>query len=252
MLARRRALPWERSDIRFVLVSRSAVAVLLAWALLFKAGNVLLWQMVWQWVPGGSAIRVTPRFQYQLSLAVVVVVVAALSAAWDAAPRHAAAGRPLRRGMVQISLGIASMFLLLEQVNLVQTHQVSRSAEQADLAIPAPPLRCQSFFIQQAAVPLIPGIALQIDAMLISQRMAVPTINGYSGFNPPGWELGNPSAPDYLDKVQSWASSHQLRQPCAFQIHGIWSAEPLTRWRPAGEGLKSQSSRPSSTIGQLR
>lgn len=233
MLARRRVFPWERGDIRFALVSRSAAAVLLAWALLYKTTHVWLWYTVWHRVPGASAIRVMQRFQYQLSLAVVVAVVAALSAAWDAASRHATVGRPLRRGMALVAIGMASAFLLLEQVNLVATHQISRREEQARLGVvPAPPSRCESFFIQQAAVPRINGLALQIDAMLIAQRVAVPTINGYSGFNPPGWNLGNPSAPEYLDNIESWASANHLRQPCALQIFGKWTAAPLAR--PAG------------------
>ncbi|HXO29511.1 MAG TPA: hypothetical protein VOA80_19330, partial [Thermoanaerobaculia bacterium] len=230
MLARRRVLPWERGDLRFALVSRSTAVVLLAWALLFKTRHSLLWHMVWHRVPGASAIRLTQRFQYQLSLAVVVAVVAALSAAWDAASRRTVPGRPLWRAMALVAIGVASAFLLLEQVNLVETHWISRREEQDRLgAISAPPARCESFFIQQAAIPRLPGIALQVDAMLISQRLAVPTINGYSGFNPPGWLLGNPSHPEYLDYVASWASAHHLRQPCAYQVLGKWTAEPLAR-----------------------
>jgi hypothetical protein len=245
MLARRRVLPWERGDLRFALVSRSAAVVLLAWALLFKTRHHLLWHMVWHRVPGASAIRVTQRFQYQLSLAVVVAVVAALSAAWDSASRRTVPDRPRRRGLALVAIGVASAFLLLEQVNLVKTHQVSRREEQDRLGmISAPPFRCESFFIQQAAVPRLPGIALQIDAMLLSQRLALPTINGYSGFNPPGWKLGNPSAPEYLDYVAGWASAHRLRQPCAYQVLGKWTAEPLARRRGAGEG--PQSSPPPS------
>ena len=247
MLARRRVLPWERGDLRFALVSRSAAAVLIAWALMFKTRHSLLWHMVWHRVPGASAIRVTQRFQYQLSLAVVVAVVAALSAAWDSASRRAVPDRPVRRGMALAAIGIASAFLLLEEVNRVGTHLVSRHEEQDRLgAISAPPARCESFFIQQAAIPRLPGIALQVDAMLISQRVAVPTINGYSGFNPPGWLLGNPSAPEYLDYVASWASAHGLRQPCAYQVLGKWTAEPLARRRAAGEGPQAAPPLPTN------
>jgi len=240
LLARRRVLPWERGDLRFALVSRSAAAVLLAWALLFRAPRFFLWHMVWNRVPGASAIRAPERFQYLLSLAVVVVVIAALSAAWDSASRRTVPDRPLRRGMALVSIGVAGAFLLLEQVNLAGTHQISRRDEEDRLGvISAPPAGCESFFIQQAAIPRRPGIALQVDAMLMSQRLAVPTINGYSGFNPPGWNLGNPSAPDYLDQVAGWASAHRLRQPCAYQVLGHWTAEPLARRRPAGEGPRS-------------
>jgi len=247
LLARRQVLPWERSDIRFALVSRSAAVVLLVWALLFETRGFSLWYIVWHRVPGGSAIRVAPRFQFLLSLVVVVGVIAALSAAWDAASRRIAPGHPLRRGMALGLIGLASTCLLLEQVNLVKTHGISRREEQARLGvIPAPPFPCDSFFLLEASSPRRNRAALQIDAMLISQRLAVPTINGYSGFIPPGWNLADPAAPDYLDDVERWVSANHLRQPCALQIdRGKWIAEPLAHRRTAGKGL--QSAPPSST-----
>lgn len=247
MLARKRVLPWERSDIRYALVSRSAAVVLLVWALMFKTRTASLWHMVWHRVPGASAIRATARFQYLLSLAVVVVVIAALSAAWDAASRRIAPGRPLRRVMALGFLAVASACLLLEQVSLVKTHGVSRREEQARLGvIPAPPFACESFFLQETPSPLHNVIGLQIDAMLVSQRVAVPTLHGYSGFNPPGWNLVNPAAPDYLDGVERWVSANHLRQPCALQLsRRRWIAEPLADRRAAGKGSRSPQPLPA-------
>jgi hypothetical protein len=247
VLARKRVLPWERSDVRYALASRSAVAVLLVWALMFRTRDASLWHMVWHRVPGASAIRATARFQYLLSLAVVVVVVAALSAAWDAASRRIVPGRPLRRVMALGSIAVLSACLLLEQVSLVKTHGISRREEQARLGvIPAPPFACESFCLLETPSPRLNGIAMQIDAMLVSQRVAVPTIHGYSGFNPPGWNLANPAAPDFLDWVERWVSAHHLRQPCALHLsRRTWIADPLADRRAAGMGSRSPQPLPA-------
>jgi hypothetical protein len=230
MLLRRRVFAWERSDLRFVLVSSAATAVLVAWALLFKANGDLGWYYVWRWVPGGSAIRVTPRFQYQLSLIVVLVVVSALSFAWDTASSHIGSGTGPRAKVTLALIGTVSAFLLIEQVNLVQTHGVSRQQEQARLGlVPSPPFYCESFGLQEAvsARPSHP-ISLAVDAMLIAERLAVPTVNGYSGFNPPGWRLSNPAGPDFLAVLGLWASQHHLRHLCVLEIsRKRWIEDPL-------------------------
>ena len=50
----------------------------------------------------------------------------------------------------------------------------------------------------------------QIDAMLVSQRLSLPTINGYSGYFPPGWGLLEPWLPTYAAAVSEWSEEHGL------------------------------------------
>ena len=38
----------------------------------------------------------------------------------------------------------------------------------------------------------------------------LPTINGYTGYSPPGWTLDSPEGPTYRDAVRSWADQHGL------------------------------------------
>jgi hypothetical protein len=52
------------------------------------------------------------------------------------------------------------------------------------------------------------AVADQIDAMLISEKYRLATLNGYTGYQPPGWGLLDPNSPGYLRAVSSWASQH--------------------------------------------
>lgn len=230
LLARELRRGRERDDPRFALLSSAAAAVLVAWALMCRTDHGTLWHAVWHRVPGASAIRVTARFQYLLSLVVVAASVAALSAAWEAAgPRRRGAG-----GWVRVLLAAAGAFLAIEEVNLARNHGIDRRQELALLAtVPGPPPGCESFCLREPPEPAKHGIAQQIDAMLIAERLGVPTVNGYSGFNPPGWNMANTASADYYDQVGRWAALHHLRHLCAVLLaERRWVEDPLTPLTP--------------------
>jgi hypothetical protein len=232
-LARRRGEP------RAVLLAASAASVFAAWFLLCKTESGSLWRLVWRFVPGAAAIRLTFRFQYQLSLAVVVVVIAALSTAWDAVIARGGWSGGAARRVALAAIVAAGIGLSIEQVNLTRTHHIHRREELARVAsIPSPGPRCQSFYIRESspAKPLN-AISLQIDAMLIAERLTLPTANGYSGFNPPGWRLENPAAPEYAALVNRWSAAHGLSHVCALSL-------PDRRWleSPPGRVIPSPDS----------
>jgi hypothetical protein len=212
----------RRGELRAVLLAATAAAVLAAWALICRTQGGSLWYLVWRIMPGAVAIRLIFRFQYQLSLAVVLVVVAALSTAWERFATGAALSSESRRRMALAAIVAAGAWLAVEEVNLTRTHGVHRQEELARLAsIPSPGQRCQSFAISQSwPVRPISPIALQIDAMLIAERLTLPTVNGYSGFTPPGWRLENPQAPEYPNLVNRWSAAHRLSQVCTLDLSG--------------------------------
>jgi hypothetical protein len=225
----------RRAELRAVLLASTAASIVAAWALLCQTPSGSLWHLVWRLVPGAAAIRLTFRFQYQLSLAVVVVVIAALSTAWDRITTRAAwSSEPPRRVALPAIIAIiaGSAWLAFEEVNLTRTHGVHRQEELARLAsVPSPGPRCQSFSIRQSSPVRPPNpIALQIDAMLIAERLTLPTVNGYSGFTPPGWHLENPQAPQYPDLVNRWSGAHGLSQVCTLNLSTRqWLEAPVVR-----------------------
>jgi len=60
--------------------------------------------------------------------------------------------------------------------------------------------------------------------MRISQRFGLPTVNGYSGGVPVGWDLGVIWAPDYLDRVKRWLRDKSFAGTLCYYV------EPTKTW----------------------
>jgi hypothetical protein len=46
--------------------------------------------------------------------------------------------------------------------------------------------------------------------MLISQKLSIPTLNGYTAHDPEHWGLRTPSAPGYRRAVAAWVTAHRI------------------------------------------
>ena len=181
------------------------------------------WALVWNLVPGAHAIRAIFRLQIVNQL----VISLALVAGWTAVRRQWASLS--RSTIVPLVAVAAGLLLMVEQVNVGDYSRIDRAANLARLgAVPMPPATCRSFYVTTANPAGRPWFALQIDAMLISQRLQLPTINGYSGVYPAGWLLGDPRAPAYPQAVSSWVAQHGLQgSVCGYDL--------TTRaWTPSG------------------
>jgi hypothetical protein len=163
-----------------------------------------LWVVVWH-VPGATAIRAIDRIQVASSLVAAFALVALgteVLRGW----------RPLRTSFVLRTLAaILLLVIVAEQLNTSSASQMRRSAQIALLAaVPLPPAGCTSFFVTDSVRNHLLFYEYQTAAMMISQRVNLPTINGYSGDNPPGWNLEYPELPGYLAEVKQWMTAHGL------------------------------------------
>jgi hypothetical protein len=137
----------------------------------------------WAWfhrlVPGGSAIRVYGR----ISVVNGFVAVLAAGCLLAESARRSGGGTARRLTLVLVAL------LAIEQVNLTDRYrELDRAAQDARFAaVPTPPEWCRSFHLVPES-GRDPDHA-SIDAMWIAQRTGVPTVNGYSGWQPDGWAL---------------------------------------------------------------
>lgn len=140
------------------------------------------WSIVWNWIPGASAIRVPQRISLVLNVGLVLVSMAGLSAFIRAQSGH--------RVRLLLAVILLPIVLLAEQVNSTPSHKISRLWETRRFEkIPRPPKTCSSFFISDESPGVANPIVTQTDAMLIAQRFDIPTLNGYSGWFPKGWNL---------------------------------------------------------------
>lgn len=202
-----------------------ALAVLIGWALTLQLWFLSPWALVHFLVPGAGGIRIVLRYQLFLVLPVLLLVFAVFR---ERAIR-------LLHASPWLAAGIA-IFLVAEQISAEPVTELSRARQIADLwHIPAPPAGCRSFYVVLARtseeVPRKAGNALavspgggngvyphNVDAMLLAQLWRVPTINGFSTFNPPGWDFANSTSPDYDARVLAYARAHRLQGLCRLDM----------------------------------
>jgi hypothetical protein len=161
------------------------------------------WALIWH-LPGASAMRAIDRIQVVTSMLAILAIAAAaselsrLTSTWN------------RWRIWQVAGLILLAVAIGEQVNTSRTSYVNRVTQVAFLSsLSQPPAGCRRFFVVDSARRLT-YYEYQVDAMLVSQHLSVPTINGYSGHFPSGWGLLNPSQPTYPAAVSEWASANQL------------------------------------------
>lgn len=201
-----------------------ALAVGVGWIAAARLWVVSPWILVHFLVPGASAIRVVVRYQLFLILPVLLVT----AAAWRTRFIELTSRRPWV-AVVLVAL------LIGEQVNLTPVAELSRQRQRADLGtIPRPPAGCASFYAVAtrhsevaATNPSSPTFRRpenegkyfhNVDAMLLAQLWRVPTINGYSTFQPRDWAFADPLAPDYDARALRYAAAHGLTGLCRLDV----------------------------------
>ena len=200
--------------VRLAWLRALALASLATWALTLRFGDATGWWLVWSAVPGARAARVVAR--YQLVLVIPVVGLAVLVLADWARRFPAAAIAPL------VAL------LLLEQANGYAPLFLDRPLELSRLrAVPTPPAECRAFWVSAARTESRFGEAVEdpynhnTEAMLVAAVLRLPTVNGISTFNPPGWPASWPGQPGYEAEVQAWATAHGLTGLCALDLQAM-------------------------------
>ncbi|MGA8599128.1 MAG: hypothetical protein WB676_30795 [Bryobacteraceae bacterium] len=205
-------------DWRF-LTAVLGIAFLMGWVMSIKVGERSLWWLAFKFIPGGSAIRVPARFNLVLNIFAVILVSLMLSELKN---------RGRRWAPVFWSI---SLVLIAEQINTTPTHSISRDSEKATFArVAPPPSICRSFFLTQPASPTRPFYADQIDAILLARLDSLPTLNGYSGWAPPGWNFPTFDKA-YLQDVRRWAWAKGVTAGlCGLDLHdGSWTPVNFTK-----------------------
>lgn len=124
--------------------------------------------------------------------------------------------------------------LVAENLSAETPAQLSRAEHRTALfAIPRPPRDCHLFYVTASRVtePLYISEELHklyphnVDGMFLAELWRVPTINGFSTFNPPDWNFGDPLAADYDARVAAYARRHRLRGVCGLDVRRVqpWS-----------------------------
>jgi hypothetical protein len=143
--------------------------------------GVTAWRALYFVVPGAKAIRALSR------ISLLFLIPASIGVAFFLERR--------RKVVVAIAL---SLLLVLEQVQATSSYDKLWARERAARVAALVRKGCASFFLTSDETP---DYVPQLDAMLASLEVGIPTLNGYSGANPPGWKGST---------TQAWLASYGL------------------------------------------
>lgn len=201
-----------------VLVRRGApmVGALLAAGLLgpllaIDWGGVEPWKLVFWFVPGGNAVRTPFRIELAAQFFLCLGLGLALS-------RGIVRGGVMRAGLVGLMV-----VLVTEQIGEKPSGRDNAVMDAWLGAARRPAFACEAFY-------LVPGGGTgpwhqyQADAMMLSQKIGMPTVNGNSSFYPEGWDMPFTDRPEYAGKTLAWIDAHGVRgRVCgADPRRGIW------------------------------
>jgi len=197
------------------------LAVLLGTVLLclldFQYGGFSPWKWVYQFVPGLSALRALGRWSVVLALPLSILLSFFLDGAWERS------GKLQERWRVVAGKGFLIFFafcVIYEQTAFPPAPAFVKRQDLARLSRLSSKLPDGSGAFY---VTVKPGLMVgsyggplsatdvQIDAMLLSAVRGIPTLNGYSGANPPSWGLYKVRSPNYEQYVWDWAKRSGLQ-----------------------------------------
>ena len=196
-----------------------AAALVLSTALAVHLGNHSLWKLVFLDLPGAKGVRVVCRLILFLGLPVTLLAASALD-------RRA-------RSWPAWLLATLVALLLVEEVNVAPPVYLDRPGELHLLAsVPPPPAACRAFYVRKPFPrPYAPGGAIgafyphNVDAMVLAERLALPTVNGFSTFNPPSWDFAGAERPDYIERVHRYLKRTGVKgRVCGVDLaRGTWT-----------------------------
>ncbi len=215
-----RSLSAVATPLCLLLVSLSGAVIAVRW------GSFFAWDLV-RWLPGASAIRAVGRTGLMANAVLLLGCCAGCAPhRWTTAPAKK------RRPFVAVVLVVITALLLFEQVHTSAPVHLSRSSELAMVAkVPKVPSSCR-YFALASFRPTERLVDVQTHAMMLSLHVRLPTVNGYSGSFPKGWNLFATTSPAYRHAVAEWATVRHLNGPgCIYNATTMqWSAvEPIGR-----------------------
>jgi hypothetical protein len=198
----RHILPTD--DLMSVLDTSCTVMVCIIFLLVFKTqGGFTIWRYVLDFFPGASAIRAVGRISIFLMLPLSILLCLLLrpqEKSIDSKSQHLV--KMTRMAWVFAALAV------LETGNVANANFTKKISENAIMTLAqAIPNDCPVFYSRRTSVS---STGAHLDAMWASILTEKPTINGYSGFSPPGYgarQLDHPRLVD-LNVVKDWLESH--------------------------------------------
>ena len=195
----------KRAGVRLLLLAAVSVVIIAT----LQIGDIRLWKVVYDRVPGAVGIRTVARIG-MLGLFILGI------GAGFAIDRLRTGGRSL----LAILLVVA---IIAEQRTAITWWETDQSAQEIHTLAALIDPTCAAFFASPEgefrAFPRNEWYRYQIDAMWASMQTGIPTVNGYSSRPPIGWELIDPNIRGPEDEARlnagltAWQATHPFEGP---------------------------------------
>jgi hypothetical protein len=187
-----------------LLLSTTALVI---FSLVVQVRGVSLWYLIYEAIPGASALRALGRYLIVIDMIMIGTAVWGLNELYlrvSAGSRH---GKYVLAGMVLLSAA-----LVAEQANGTP-YRLDKKQQLSFLAgYQQPSLACRAFFITNPASVDLPVGYYELDAMMIAMKLGLPTVNGYSGFAPDAAFSLVPHGPEYKYRILQWLHATAAEQ----------------------------------------
>lgn len=204
-----------------------ALASLISLMLIVRVGDISLWWLVWQIVPGASGLRAVSRY--------AIFIVFPLCLLWSFSLPHLA-----RHYSVALST-LLVVWLWAEQLTLNNNAEVPRKSYLQDMDNASdPPAECDRFFVtnRRDSDRHIDTATLfgnlyphNVAAMFFSEWWNLRTLNGFSTFNPPKWNFAYLPEASYRYRVRDYIVYHEMSTGlCSFDLSALtWNTAPFSQ-----------------------
>jgi len=209
---------FKLTTLQFSAICAGVIALLLP----ISIDGWSLWWFIYHWVPGASGVRLIGRLWIFLAFPFAIAITL-LVYQLNSNHRHRF-----------FSLFFITI-LLLGQINtsppvILDVRSVLRLVE----GMPANPKPCKSFFVIEPTgyssgdKNIDDSYRLNVEAMLISDHVNLPTINGTASFYPPDWNFSEVPHDNYLARVRQYAKTHDIENICEYSIKNYsWKTNPF-------------------------
>ena len=194
-----------------------------------------LWHLIYWTVPGAKGLRVVSRFYIFLTLPMTLIISHGVSQILGQASFHR---------ISQAALALGCLLLIAEEINPHPYVAFSTAEPLAVLnRLTPPPASCRTFFaIQpkgfQSGNPEHDDVLrTNVQAMMISSFLNLPTVIGTSSFNPPDWNFRQNPPNTFESRVMAYAYEHHvLEDLCRLDIsENQWTKVSYEENRPMTE-----------------
>lgn len=199
---------YSHSLWRFSFSVLIATGVFISWALMIKIGDLSFWKIVFNIVPGANALRVIYRYNIFLCLPIIIVLSVALQYIIDLINLNRKGGK---RFLYMFFVVLICTFIIFEQINIgFPNNFINKNEELEKLErVPSPSKDIHFFFL---APRFDKGhySVFHTNAIMVSQKLNIPTVNGWSSLLPEKWYLINPKNVSYYYNIGKWLELHNI------------------------------------------